>query len=53
MGIVEQMDVQAINMITGKLQPARKTQLHFEVAGRVDFRHVEPGQDVAIPAFAR
>jgi hypothetical protein len=43
-GNVEQMDVQALNIIIDKLQPERKAHLRFEVAGRIIARHVEPGQ---------
>ena len=35
-GDVENMDMQALNIITGKLQPARKVHLRFEVAGLIN-----------------
>jgi len=45
-GKVEQIDVQPISQVTGKLQPARKASLHFQVSGQVDTRLVEAGQYV-------
>ncbi len=44
---VQVMDIQPIAKITGKLQPARKASLRFEVSGNVTQRFVEPGQKVA------
>lgn len=44
---VQVMDIQPIARITGKLQPARKASLRFEVSGNVTQRIVEPGQKVA------
>lgn len=44
--IVEQIDLQPITEVTGKLQPARKASLHFQVSGQVDQRFVEVGQYV-------
>ena len=32
--------------VSGRLEPARKTALHFELAGQVQARPVEPGQTV-------
>jgi RND family efflux transporter MFP subunit len=32
--------------VSGRLEPARKTALHFELSGQVDARPVEPGQTV-------
>lgn len=43
---VEQRDVRPSVVKTGRLQPARKADLRFEVSGRVVERHVEPGQHV-------
>ncbi len=45
-GTVEQMDVQVSTVLTGRLQPSRISHLHFEVAGRVISRRVEPGRQV-------
>jgi RND family efflux transporter MFP subunit len=33
--------------VSGRLEPARKAALHFELAGQVEARAVEPGQAVA------
>ena len=44
--IVEQIDIQPITEVTGKLQPARKARLHFQVSGQIDRRFVEAGQYV-------
>ncbi|MFQ5660689.1 MAG: efflux RND transporter periplasmic adaptor subunit [Gammaproteobacteria bacterium] len=44
---VRLMDVQPKTVITGRLQPARKAHLRFEVSGKVTGRYVEPGQRVA------
>lgn len=43
---VELQDVQPMVIKTGRLQPARKARMRFEVAGRVVERYVEPGQRV-------
>ncbi len=43
---VEQRDVRRTTRIAGKLQPARRVSLRFEVAGRVKQRYVQPGQAV-------
>ena len=40
-------DLQPVLRVTGKLQPAKKARLHFQVAGQVDARLVEAGQEVA------
>jgi len=45
-GKIEQIDVQPITQVTGKLQPARKASLHFQVSGQIDGRLVEAGQYV-------
>lgn len=44
--IVDQIDIQPITQVTGKLQPARKANLHFQVSGQIDRRFVEAGQYV-------
>jgi RND family efflux transporter MFP subunit len=41
------MNIQPMTLITGKLQPARKASLRFEVSGSVLRRTAEPGQRVA------
>ena len=43
---VGQIDIQPITEVTGKLQPARKARLHFQVSGQIDRRFVEAGQYV-------
>jgi len=43
---VNQIDIQPITEVTGKLQPARKARLHFQVSGQIDRRFVEAGQYV-------
>ena len=45
--LVRIMDIQPTARITGKLQPARKAALRFEVSGNVTQRFVEPGQLVS------
>jgi len=44
---VQIMNIQPMTLITGKLQPARKASLRFEVSGSVLRRTAEPGQRVA------
>lgn len=44
--IVDKIDIQPITQVTGKLQPARKASLHFQVSGQIDGRFVEAGQYV-------
>jgi RND family efflux transporter MFP subunit len=44
---VRQMNIHPVTRITGKLQPARKATLRFEVSGNVTHRNIEPGQQVA------
>jgi RND family efflux transporter MFP subunit len=39
-------DLQPLATVSGRLEPARKTALHFELSGQVDARPVEPGQAV-------
>ena len=41
---VKLTDIQPVTHITGRLQPARKASLHFQVSGQVDERFVEAGQ---------
>lgn len=43
---VRSQDVQPFDRITGRLQPARRSELRFEVAGRLVERLVEAGQSV-------
>lgn len=45
---VRKMNIRPATRITGKLQPARKATLRFEVQGRVMERNVEPGQRLAM-----
>jgi len=45
--VVQQMNIQPVTRITGKLQPARKASLRMEVTGNVVARFVEPGQQVS------
>ena len=44
---VREMDIRPTSRITGKLQPARKATLRFEVSGGITRRYVEPGQQIA------
>ena len=34
--------------MTGKLEPARKARLHFQVSGQINKRFVEAGQKVEV-----
>jgi len=43
---VEVLDLVPVEAVTGRLEPARKAWLHFELAGQVSGRQVEPGQRV-------
>jgi len=43
---VELHDLQPVEVVSGRLEPARKTALHFELSGQVDARLVEPGEAV-------
>lgn len=43
---VEVRDLVPVEMVTGRLEPARRAALHFELAGQVSGRQVEPGQQV-------
>ena len=44
--LVRRADIQPITRVTGKLQPARKAGLHFQVSGQIDERLIEVGQYV-------
>ena len=39
-------DLVPVETVSGRLEPARKTSLHFELAGQLHARPVEPGQSV-------
>ena len=41
--IVKQIDIQPFAKATGKLEPARKASLHFQVSGQINERFVEAG----------
>lgn len=43
---VAQTDLRPSYRVTGQLAPMQRAALHFEVAGRLVARHVEPGQRV-------
>ena len=43
---VRQIDIQPIAKVTGKLEPARKASLHFQVSGQINERFAEAGQKV-------
>ncbi len=45
-GKIEQVDIQPVSEVTGKLRPVRKASLHFQVSGQVETRLVEAGQYV-------
>lgn len=42
------LNIQPITRVTGKLQPARKASLRFQVSGQINERLVEPGQYVEL-----
>ena len=44
--LVESVDLQPEAEITGRLQPANRALLRFELSGQLAKRHVEPGQAV-------
>lgn len=44
-------DLLPVETVSGRLDPARKASLHFELAGQVDTRAVEPGTAVAAGAL--
>jgi RND family efflux transporter MFP subunit len=48
---VSRHDLVPSEMVSGRLEPARKAALHFELAGQVEQRAVEPGQVVAEAAL--
>jgi RND family efflux transporter MFP subunit len=39
-------DLQPLETVSGRLEPARRAGLHFELSGQIDARPVEPGQVV-------
>ncbi len=39
-------DLQPTEVVSGRLEPARRAEMHFELSGQVDSRPVEPGQAV-------
>ena len=41
--VVKQIDIQPYAKVTGKLEPARKASLHFQVSGQINERFVEAG----------
>ena len=41
--VVKQIDIQPFAKATGKLEPARKASLHFQVSGQINERFVEAG----------
>ena len=43
---VERHDLAPVETVSGRLVPARKAELHFELTGQVHERPVEPGQQV-------
>ena len=45
---VKQIDIQPTIKVTGKLEPARKARLHFQVSGQINKRFVEAGQKVEV-----
>ena len=44
--IVKQIDIQPFAKATGKLEPARKASLHFQVSGQINERFVEAGKKI-------
>ena len=44
--IVKQIDIQPFAKATGKLEPARKASLHFQVSGQINERFVEAGMKI-------
>ena len=44
--IIKEIEIQPIVKVTGKLEPARKASLHFQVSGQINERFVEAGQKV-------
>lgn len=43
---VTKQDLSPNLLLTGKIQPARRAELRFEISGQVIHRHIEPGQIV-------
>lgn len=43
---VRQMDIRPMRQLTGKLQPARQSELRFEISGNIISREIEPGYKV-------
>jgi len=39
-------DLQPVETVSGRLEPARRAAIHFELSGQVHERPVEPGQEV-------
>ena len=44
--VVKRINIQPFVKATGKLEPARKASLHFQVSGQINERFVEPGTKV-------
>ena len=44
--VVKQIDIQPFAKATGKLEPARKASLHFQVSGQINERFVEAGMKI-------
>ncbi len=44
--VVKQIDIQPFAKATGKLEPARKASLHFQVSGQINERFVEAGTKI-------
>ena len=49
--VVERVDLRPQVEVTGRLQPANRALLRFEVSGQLAARHVEPGQVVGAGAL--
>jgi len=49
--VVERVDLRPQVEVTGRLQPANRALLRFEVSGQLAARHVEPGQVVGAGAW--
>ncbi len=43
---VLKQDLAAERVLTGKIQPAKRSKLRFEISGQVSARYIEPGQEV-------
>ena len=46
--VVKQIDIQPFAKATGKLEPARKASLHFQVSGQINERLVEAGTRIKV-----